>query len=1074
MNTADALSDFVISGEETARAHDRRREVYELTRSSSPSVASGAREAIQVGTETAISSYLRYGQFVAAAQDAEKMSIEELVNGAIKESDKAKTAASLAAQNADQAKRATEAARKATEKARAEAQAADAAQVRAGNAAAQAGRLANQSAVAADNAVAAAAEARIALQQTADALARSASTASRARIAAQEASARAAAAGMDASQAYQARVAAEHARDAAAAADRAAQAYAHADAAAGYARSAGSAASSAAGNADAAAAAASQAAAAAGEGDQAAAEARAGAARARAAAGRARAAANEVDGLVSRISDLVQQARQAAKEAAEHARRSAKAAEDAAAEADKAIVSAQKAGVNAQDAQVAAGKAVDAVNLAMEIAKFSREAADQRLAQEAAYLKDQAQQAREIQDTQDALTAEQKQTREKLEKDLDKLALIATEKDPASVDLSEVKSLAISAVQVASPAIAGSAAVALQSGRDEDLRAFIEEYKDTTYVDAQAQVEHIALNDPDPEIQNAADLASYDSGDNIQEFLDSELPQLRKPGLVSRTWELRNQGGQAVTKAADAALQNNSYDALNTFVNEGGYDRALFEDQLRQAYALTETGSPEVKAAAQAAVVGDRRGLAEFIAIEANRRAAADAQRATHDDYINGLLSKGFESAQQAAQHAADAQRSYFAARGDATTAARYAAEASDWAGKAQKSATLAQDHARKAGDSLAFALQQQQRAHAAANQAEQDARAASRNADMAASYAAQAHDSANQAAASAAQARSSADAAGRDADLASQAAQQAYGFAWEKHLAEQEQYRAAAAEGEFVAEKTSLLDAIKDNIGQEALDLLLDLMGVTDVLNCFKGDVGACLWAAAGALPLGKLAKMGKALPVLRKLIGKIGDIKKSVRNSRFKAALDDALIPAACAASRQSTWSGHVSYAPAVRGLGPGTDSGWHQIASRCPYPPTVQRIGLTNRYPINARYAGGKWRNGDVSKMPLGFYKKYDDIYFNDRGFPIFDKHVFKFKDSSGAGTRVADVVIKPTGSRWKDFREADKAFNIDRKFRKENNLVWHHHEETGRMQLIPKDLHNVVRHSGGWAIWGKTAV
>lgn len=167
--------------------------------------------------------------------------------------------------------------------------------------------------------------------------------------------------------------------------------------------------------------------------------------------------------------------------------------------------------------------------------------------------------------------------------------------------------------------------------------------------------------------------------------------------------------------------------------------------------------------------------------------------------------------------HGLQTQRSYFAARGDAQTATRYANEAAGWAGKAQQSAATAQERARKAGESLQFALLQQKRAHAAADQAENDARAAANNADQAASYAAQAHASADQAAASAAQARSSADAAGHDADLASQAAQEAYNIAWEKQLHEQEQYRAAAAEGELESKKTSLLDAIKQQVGQDA-----------------------------------------------------------------------------------------------------------------------------------------------------------------------------------------------------------------------------------------------------------------
>ncbi|MEL6050213.1 HNH endonuclease [Corynebacterium rouxii] len=33
------------------------------------------------------------------------------------------------------------------------------------------------------------------------------------------------------------------------------------------------------------------------------------------------------------------------------------------------------------------------------------------------------------------------------------------------------------------------------------------------------------------------------------------------------------------------------------------------------------------------------------------------------------------------------------------------------------------------------------------------------------------------------------------------------------------------------------------------------------------------------------------------------------------------------------------------------------------------------------------------------------------------------------------------------------------------------MWHHHQDTGRMQLINKEVHNVVRHTGGYAVWSK---
>lgn len=49
--------------------------------------------------------------------------------------------------------------------------------------------------------------------------------------------------------------------------------------------------------------------------------------------------------------------------------------------------------------------------------------------------------------------------------------------------------------------------------------------------------------------------------------------------------------------------------------------------------------------------------------------------------------------------------------------------------------------------------------------------------------------------------------------------------------------------------------------------------------------------------------------------------------------------------------------------------------------PTPSTVDKVGLFKRYPINAQYAGGIWRNGDPSKMPADW--KYGNIKFTEKG-------------------------------------------------------------------------------------------
>ncbi|WP_271223043.1 RHS repeat-associated core domain-containing protein [Streptosporangium carneum] len=52
-----------------------------------------------------------------------------------------------------------------------------------------------------------------------------------------------------------------------------------------------------------------------------------------------------------------------------------------------------------------------------------------------------------------------------------------------------------------------------------------------------------------------------------------------------------------------------------------------------------------------------------------------------------------------------------------------------------------------------------------------------------------------------------------------------------------------------------SVLDVVLEAGGQ----ILMEIMGINDVLNCLKGDIGACVMAVIGALPWGKIFKAKK-----------------------------------------------------------------------------------------------------------------------------------------------------------------------------------------------------------------------
>lgn len=538
-----------------------------------------------------------------------------------------------------------------------------------------------------------------------------------------------------------------------------------------------------------------------------------------------------------------------------------------------------------------------------------------------------------------------------------------------SGDMGQLRQSIIAAATVGGPAVSGAAKTALASGSDADLRQFaIDGYRSAASMDERAKLDQWWTTDPNEEVRFDSGYYANAAEDVVHWFATDGVEEIRKPALVQQVWQIRGSGGASVQAAADAALQADTFDALDGFVNGGGFDKARYEDQLRFAYDLTRTGTPEVKAAAEAAVRGDRAGLNEFVTIESSRRAAADAQRATHDSYINGLLQKGFSAAQSAAQSAAKAQQSYFAARGDAVKANQYATEAATWAGKAQVSAQQADEHVRSAEGSLRFALEQQQRAHAAADQAEADAAQAASNADQAESYAADARQSASQAASSAASARASADAAGQDANLAAQAANDAYKSAWDKWHAEQAEIQAdqdrSAEEGQSADSQQGMLDIIKAQIGQEALDLVLDIIGVKDVLDCMRGHLSSCFMAAVETIPLTKLGAVALAMPAVRKLIGKTEAIlqafkKRSVTRSN---KLDNALNTPACPVNFNASYAAQtpVFVFSVLRTDGVGSGSWFTNVVIlKC-------SIRATATIPFRG---GNYYRLGTGTLLPLG---------------------------------------------------------------------------------------------------------
>lgn len=116
-----------------------------------------------------------------------------------------------------------------------------------------------------------------------------------------------------------------------------------------------------------------------------------------------------------------------------------------------------------------------------------------------------------------------------------------------------------------------------------------------------------------------------------------------------------------------------------------------------------------------------------------------------------------------------------------------------------------------------------------------------------------------------------------------------------------------------------------------------------------------------------------------------------------------------------------------------------------------------------PINCEYAGRVYFEQLSDRLKL---KYPDGVRFNEKGFPEFSPYARETRP----------VVL--TGDRAKDFQAADKLAGIDQDYREKHKLLWHHREDVVQsadgvvcqMELIPRDLHDAVRHTGGCATSG----
>ncbi len=96
----------------------------------------------------------------------------------------------------------------------------------------------------------------------------------------------------------------------------------------------------------------------------------------------------------------------------------------------------------------------------------------------------------------------------------------------------------------------------------------------------------------------------------------------------------------------------------------------------------------------------------------------------------------------------------------------------------------------------------------------------------------------------------------------------------------------------------------------------------------------------------------------------------------------------------------------------------------------------------------------RNGNLA----GTSHPKTGIPFDEQGFPDFSKNLYKGGPN--------DIMIDPTGGRGTHYSAANKLAGYTET---PQGFTWHHHQTTGRMQLVDYTIHRQTGHTGGFSLW-----
>jgi hypothetical protein len=248
-----------------------------------------------------------------------------------------------------------------------------------------------------------------------------------------------------------------------------------------------------------------------------------------------------------------------------------------------------------------------------------------------------------------------------------------------------------------------------------------------------------------------------------------------------------------------------------------------------------------------------------------------------------------------------------------------------------------------------------------------------------------------------------------------------------------------------------------------------LDIAGVVDptpisdaasgLISLSRGDWFGAGMSLVSMLPyvgdaVGKTAKGARLLAKMAKLKDRVADnvirgrqivanaLKKDAEAIRAKRAADKA----------QKIEEGIVNRCP-MGGNRFGTQS-----------PKEVWIKGERGNGQWDPKKSGlDKDRIEDIESVTGGKPLKFEN------GNPDFSEYVHQVKGTDGKMIpSKVEIELDRAGNREKDFAKAREAMAEKlgvEKYQEPRDMVWHHKEDGTTLELVPKDLHNNVPHSGG---------